>query len=35
LTPADVRRSLKMPPDSSAMERSEVWTWDHSETHRC
>ncbi len=24
LTPADVRRSLKMPPDSSATERSEV-----------
>jgi hypothetical protein len=24
LTPADVRRSLNMPPDSSAMERSEV-----------
>jgi hypothetical protein len=24
LTPADVRRSLKMPPDSSATERSDV-----------
>src|SRR5262245_54119305 len=35
LTPADVRRSLKIPPDSNAMERSAVKTWDNRETHRC
>src|SRR4030095_4712173 len=34
LTPAEVRRSLKMPPDSSATERSDVQTWDHRGTHR-
>jgi hypothetical protein len=35
LTPADVRRSLKMPPDSSAIQRCDVQTRDHRETHPC
>ena len=35
LMPADVRSSLKLSPDSSAMEWCDVRTSDHRETHRC
>jgi hypothetical protein len=35
VTPPDVRRSFKSPPDSSAMERRGIQTVGHRKTHPC